>query len=115
MKPAETVPEPVSEGHPLYRDERYTPPQAAAYLHICVDRVYRYAAGGQLGHRRDGRRRLRFSQADLDVWRAAHRVEARDRATVRLKHARSNRTAILPPTTSHALFDPSHGRERRPA
>ena len=63
--------------HPDYTRERFSVAEAAAYLLVHVTRIYADAAKGELGYRRDGNRRLRFSQADLDAWRQARRVEAR--------------------------------------
>lgn len=64
---------------PAYALERYSVPQAAAYLLVSPSRIYADVSAGRLAHRKDGNRRLRFSQADLDAWRAARRVEVRDR------------------------------------
>lgn len=113
--PAAVLPELVLENDLRYRLERFTPAQAAGYLHIAIDRVYRYAAGGQIGHVKDGRRRIRFSQADLDLWRQARRVEPRDAATVKVRQARLRGSSLLPPTNSHERFDPDRSRDRRTA
>lgn len=74
------LPPSLAPEHPDYRRERYSVAQAALYLIVHVSRVYADAAAGRLGHRRDGNRRLRFSQADLDEWRTARRVEVRPQA-----------------------------------
>ncbi len=62
---------------PGYTREVYDVKQAAAYLVVHVSRIYADIAKGELAHRKDGNRRLRFSQADLDAWRLARRVEVR--------------------------------------
>jgi excisionase family DNA binding protein len=78
MTPA-TMPIVLHTTDPAYTLERYSVPQAAAYLLVSVSRVYADASAGRLAHRKDGNRRLHFSQADLDAWRAPRRVEVRDR------------------------------------
>lgn len=80
------IPTSVDQAHPDYGRERYSVDEAAAYLLVHVTRIYRDAAAGRLAHRRDGVRRLRFSQADLDAWRAARRREVTDATEKRTAH-----------------------------
>ena len=79
-----TMPASVTPEHPDYTREVFSVDQAALYL--CVDRtrVYADVAAGKLGCRKDGARRYRFSQADLDAWRLAHRIEPRAAKAIRL-------------------------------
>lgn len=70
-----TLPATVHPDDPEYTRERYSVTQAAAYLNRSTDLVYAEASAKRLGHRRDGTRRLFFSQWDLDLWRAARRCE----------------------------------------
>lgn len=79
------LPPSVHPSHPDYTRERYSPAQAALYLNVCTDIVYREAQAGRLSHRRDQAKRrgvvqirrtsgrLHFSQSDLDQWREARR------------------------------------------
>lgn len=69
------LPPSLPASHPDYTRERYSVDQAAAYLEVHRSRIYTLAAQRAIGHRVDGGRK-RFSQADLDAWRAAHRREA---------------------------------------
>ena len=72
---AVTLPGLVEPGDRRYALEVLTVKQAALYLGVSVTKVYRELGAGRIGCRRDGRRSVRFSQADLDAWRAAKRVE----------------------------------------
>lgn len=76
-KKGEALPQVLDPAHPAYGLETYSVRTAAAYLVCHPAQIYARAAKGELGYRRDGNRRLRFSQADLDAWRQARRVEAR--------------------------------------
>lgn len=68
------LPPSLSPEHPDYTRERYSVPQAAAYLLVSPSRIYADTSAGQLAHRKDGNRRLRFSQADLDAVQASSRA-----------------------------------------
>lgn len=62
-----------------YGRERYDTAQAALYLCVSRDVIYTAIKTHSLSHRRhaSGRGgRVRFSQADLDAWRQAQRVES---------------------------------------
>lgn len=76
-KRAVVLPPMLTPSDPRYTLETYSVAQAAGYLGIAVCRVYQHASTGELAHLKDGARRLRFSQADLDAWRQRRRVEAR--------------------------------------
>jgi excisionase family DNA binding protein len=108
--PTAVLPQLVAESDTLYALERFTPAQAAGYLGIAIDSVYSHAAGGRIGYRRAGRRIL-FSQADLDLWRAAHRVPARDAATTKVRRARQSASSSLP-SIGRRVFDPNSQKER---
>lgn len=72
------LPPTLPTGHPDLKRERYNSAQAAIYLDVPVDVIYRAVAKRAIGHRRaSGSRggRVRFSQADLDAYREAQRVE----------------------------------------
>lgn len=77
LKPPTSMPATLTTSDPDYGRERFTVAQAAVYLDIHPSHVYSEAAAGNLSHRRDTTHRLRFSQQDLDEWRAARRVPAR--------------------------------------
>lgn len=72
--PGMEAPTSLTPDHPDYTREVYSVKQAAAYLRVSVDRVYEEAAARRLAHRRH-RRTILFSQADLDAWRQAGRVD----------------------------------------
>lgn len=86
MKPI-TLPPTLHPSHPDYARERYSPAQAALYLEMSVEQVYRLVAAGVIAYRRAAaqrsraqgvrrtRGRIHFSQADLDAWRRASRCE----------------------------------------
>ena len=95
------LPSPVTPAHPDYEREVYSVAQAAAYLCVHVSRIYADAAARRIGCRRDGRRRLRFSQGDLDRWRQARRVEPRDAVT----SSAPVRVARRQPSTGGQLAD----------
>jgi excisionase family DNA binding protein len=67
-----TLPPTLPVNAPDYSRERYDVRAAAEYLAIPVGSLYRETAAGTIACRRTGRA-LRFSQADLDAWRQAHR------------------------------------------
>jgi excisionase family DNA binding protein len=73
------VPPTLPPTHPEYGLERYRLEQAARYLRRSVRSLQQDVAKRRIAFRRDGRR-LWFSQADLDAWREAHRVELSPRA-----------------------------------
>lgn len=70
---AVVLPELVSESDRRYTLERFSVKEAAGYLSIDQAKVYRLVAAKAIGCRRDGPRRVLFSQADLDAWREARR------------------------------------------
>lgn len=78
------APEIVSADHPRYAVEQFTVAHAAAYLDVSPGRLYELVATKAIGHRRDSVHAIRFSQADLDTWRASRRVEAEE-APVRVR------------------------------
>jgi len=69
------MPSAMAPSDPDYTRELYSVEQAAVYVGVGTWKVYAAVASGELAHRRLGR--IRFSQADLDAWRAANRVEAK--------------------------------------
>lgn len=80
-----TLPPTLRPTDPDYARERYGLSQAAAYLDIGADQLYREVARGRIGFRRNGEKgRIHFSQQDLDEWRQAHRSAARGPARARL-------------------------------
>ena len=89
-----TMPPVLLPTDPSYTLEVYDVRQAAAFLCVHRSRIYADIAAGLLAHRRDGHRRIRFSQADLDQWRQAKRVEAKP---ARLTLVANDRRAIRMP------------------
>ena len=86
-----------------YGRERYDTAQAALYLNVPISAVYTAIAGKTIGHRRQGHGRggrVRFSQADLDAWRLAQRVEPDGREETRPRLVRTSRAndvqALMP-------------------
>lgn len=68
----------LSPTDPRYTLERFSALQAAGYLTISVDLLYRLIARGEISYRRGTQKhaRIKFSQGDLDSWRNAQRHEA---------------------------------------
>lgn len=79
MKAPRTLPPTLRSSDADYTRERYDSAQAALYLDVPRDVIYTAIKHRRIGHRRqtaDHGGRVRFSQADLDAWRQAQRVEA---------------------------------------
>jgi excisionase family DNA binding protein len=74
---AVAMPTLVTPDHLDYTRELFSVSAAAAYLVTSRDAIYREAHAGRIGHMVASRRRLLFSQQDLDVYRASLRKPAR--------------------------------------
>lgn len=73
-----TLPPTLRSSDPDYTRERYSTPQAAQYLGVSENSLYTLMGNGEIGFRRRGAghgARARFSQADLDAWRARYRID----------------------------------------
>lgn len=106
-----TLPPSVHPTDPNYRRPRYTTAEAALYLTISRESLYTAVQRGELGCvKLDGphvvqgsKRRMRFSQADLDAWIDAHRVEANPQALNDLARAKAKRTKAPRPSITHLM------------
>lgn len=100
------VPTTLHSSDPNYTRERYSVAQAAVYLDVPVGAVYEAVGKRQIAHRRLGRGRIRFSQADLDAWRRANRIEVHTREVdrVALKRRRESVEALADLMTGERYF-----------
>ncbi len=104
QRAAVELPPTLAPSDPDYTRERYDVKQAAAYLVVTPTTVYIEANAHALGHRKDGNRRRVFSQADLDAWRAARRVESEDRRPLRPVPRRATRQLAPLPLPKQRVF-----------
>lgn len=98
------LPPTLAPSDPNYRRERYSVDQAAVYLEVNRSRIYSLCALGVLAHRVDGGRK-RFSQADLDAWRDACRIEVARPAPARPRLATADGAqVVMLPAIKHRRF-----------